>query len=282
GVNIPEVIHPKVMGLFNTYTLIGGMPEVVKHYVNHKDLVAVNDVYETLLSGYRDDVEKYARNQNMTHVIRYILQTGWSFAAQIISLGSFAGSSYKAREMGEAFRTLEKTMLLELVYPSVGNTIPIVTELRRSPKLLWLDVGLVNYSAKLQKEVFGSKDILDAWRGHIAEQVVAQELLTSDYRVSHRRNFWVREKKGSDAEVDFIIQYENKVIPIEVKSGHNAKLKSLHIFMEQTNHSTAVRVWSNPFSVDKVKTPSGKEFDLLNVPFYYIGVLDAILAKYIK
>ncbi|MDP4291877.1 MAG: AAA family ATPase, partial [Bacteroidota bacterium] len=131
GVNIPEVIHPKVMGLFNTYTLIGGMPEVVKHYVNHKDLVAVNDVYETLLSGYRDDVEKYARNQNMTHVIRYILQTGWSFAAQIISLGSFAGSSYKAREMGEAFRTLEKTMLLELVYPSVGNTIPIVTELRR-------------------------------------------------------------------------------------------------------------------------------------------------------
>ncbi len=280
GTNLPDAIHERVMGLFNTYTLIGGMPEVVNHYARHKDLVALNDVYETLLSGYSDDVEKYARNQTLTHVIRYILQTGWSYAAQAISLGSFAGSSYRAREMGEAFRILEKTMLLELVYPTVGYTIPVIPELRRSPKLLWLDVGLVNYSAKLQKEVFVAKDILDAWRGHIAEQVVAQELLSSDYRISHKRSFWVREKKGSDAEVDFIIQHENKIIPIEVKSGHNSKLKSLHIFMENTNHPTAIRVWSNPFSVDKIRTQSGKEFDLINIPFYYTGILNTILSVY--
>jgi uncharacterized protein len=139
---------------------------------------------------------------------------------------------------------------------------------------------LVNYSAKLQKEVFGSKDILDAWRGHIAEQVVAQELLASDYRVSHRRNFWVREKKGSDAEIDFIIQHENRIIPVEVKSGHNAKLKSLHLFMEETNHTIAVRVWSKPLSIDAIQTQSGKKFTLINVPFYYIGRLDSILANY--
>jgi uncharacterized protein len=275
---IPESIHEKAMGLFNTYTLIGGMPEVVRHYALHKDLVAINDIYESLLSGYSDDVEKYTQNTTMTHVIRYILQTGWSFAAQNITLGSFAGSSYKSREMSAAFRTLEKTMLLDLVYPTVGVTIPIIPELRRSPKLLWLDVGLVNYSSKLQKEVFGSKDILDAWRGHIAEQVVAQELLASDYRVSHRRNFWVREKKGSDAEIDFVVQHDNRIIPIEVKSGHNAKLKSLQIFMEQTNHHTAVRVWSKPLSIDAIQTQSGKKFTLINVPFYYIGILDSILA----
>ncbi len=277
---IPDAIHPKAMGLFNTYSLIGGMPEIVKHYAQNKDLVALNDIYEALLSGYSDDVEKYARNQNMVHVIRYILKEGWAFAAQNITLGSFAGSSYKAREMGEAFRTLEKTMLLELVYPTVGYTIPITTELKRSPKLLWLDTGLVNYSAKLQKEVFGSKDILDAWRGHIAEQIVAQELLASDHRISHRRNFWMRDKKGSDAEIDFIVQYDNKVIPIEVKSGNNAKLKSLHIFMENTNHRTAVRVWSNPFSVDRVTTQASEEFFLINLPFYYVGILDRILAGF--
>ena len=277
---IPNAIHAKVMVLFNTYTLIGGMPEAVWHYARNRDLVAINDVYETLLESYADDVEKYAGNQNQLQIIRYILKEGWMFAAQIITLGSFAGSSYRSREMGEAFRTLEKTMLLELVYPTVGCIPPIFTELRRSPKLLWLDVGLVNYSAKLQKEVFGSKDILDAWRGHIAEQVVAQELLAFDDRVSHRRHFWVREKKGSDAEVDFIIQYDNRIIPIEVKSGHAGRLKSLHLFMENTNHRTAVRVWSGSLSINKVTTLSGKKFDLINLPFYYVGILEKILKKF--
>ena len=274
---IPQAIHSKTMALFNTYTLIGGMPEVVNHYTKHKDLVALNDIYESLLTGYKDDVEKYSQNPTMALVIRYILEEGWAFAAQSISLGNFAGSSYKSREMGEAFRTLEKTMLLELVYPTLSYTIPINSELKRSPKLIWFDTGLVNYSAKLQKEVFGASDIQDAWRGRIAEQIVAQELIAIDYRVSNKRTFWVRDKKGSQAEVDFVIQYDNKLIPIEVKSGHNAKLKSLHSFMEKTNHSIAVRVWSNPFSIDKVTTSTGKEFTLYNIPFYYVGILEKLL-----
>jgi predicted AAA+ superfamily ATPase len=274
---IPEPIHAKTMDLFNTYTLIGGMPEVVAHYAEHRDLVTINDIYESLLAGYKDDVEKYARNELMQHIIRYILQEGWRFAAQRISLGCFAGSSYKSREMGEAFRTLEKTMLLELVYPTTDYSIPISTDLKRAPKLIWCDTGLVNYSAKIQKEVFGAKDILDAWRGNIAEHIVAQELLALDSRVSNKRNFWVRNKKGSDAEVDFVLQYDNRLIPIEVKSGHNAKLKSLQAFMDETNHTTAVRVWSNAFSVDKVSTPNGKEFLLYNIPFYYVGQLPEIL-----
>jgi predicted AAA+ superfamily ATPase len=277
--SIPDVIHEKAMDLFNTFTLIGGMPEIVNHYANHRDFVAINDIYETLLYGYRDDVEKYARNQTMAHVIRYILQDGWAFASQRIVLGNFAGSPYKAREMGEAFRTLEKAMLLELSYPSTGRTIPITTDLKRSPKLFWLDAGLVNYAAKLQKEIFGSKDILDAWRGHIAEQIVAQELLARDDKLSNRRNFWVRDKKGADAEVDFIIQHNNRLIPVEVKTGHNSKLKSLHVFMDNTNHSTAIRIWSNAFSVDKVATPSGKEINLYNLPFYYVGSIDSILQE---
>ena len=276
-ISIPEGIHSKIMGLFNTYTLIGGMPEVIRHYVEHRDLVSINEIYESLLTGYKDDVEKYARNNVMIQVIRYVLQKGWPYAAQRISLGSFAGSAYKSREMGEAFRTLEKAMLLELSYPSTNYSVPINTEATRSPKLLWLDTGLVNYAAQIQKEVFGSKDILDAWRGNVAEQIVAQELLASDDRVSYKRNFWVRDKKGSDAEVDFIVQLDNKVIPIEVKSGHNARMKSLHLFMEETNHNIAVRVWSNPFSIDKVSTPKGKEFLLYNIPFYYVRLLKQII-----
>ena len=276
---IPEALHEKTMNLFNRFTLIGGMPEVVADYAENKNFLGLNSIYESLLTSYRDDIEKYARNETMSQTIRYILQSGWKFAAERITLGGFAGSSYKSREMGEAFRTLEKTFILELCYPTLDTIVPITKDLKRSPKLLWLDCGLVNYAANVQKDVFGAKDILDAWRGKIAEQIVAQELLAIDNRVSNSRNFWVRNKKDSEAEVDFVLQFDNKVIPIEVKSGHNAKLRSLHLFMDETTHDIAVRVWSQPFSIDNVTTQQGKTFKLINLPFYYVGKLEKILEE---
>ena len=276
---IPENIHSKTISLFNTYTLIGGMPEIVNNFAQNRDLVSLNDTYETLLQGYRDDVRKYARNESMAQVITYILEKGWHFAAQRISLGNFAGSSYKAREMGEAFRTLEKAMLLELSHPTVGYKPPIITELKRKPKLFWLDTGIVNYVANIQKEVFSVRDILDAWRGDVAEQIVAQELLAADSKLSAKRDFWVRDAHGADAEVDFILQIEDKIIPVEVKTGHNSKLKSLHIFMENSNSTIAVRVWSNPFSIDKIKTASGKPFLLYNIPFYYVKMIHQLIPE---
>jgi len=176
---------------------------------------------------------------------------------------------------------LEKTFILELCYPTTDTLVPITKDLKRSPRLFWLDCGLVNYAANVQKEVFGSSDILDAWRGKIAEQIVAQELLASDSRVSNQRNFWVRNKKDSEAEIDFVLQIDNKVIPVEVKSGHRAKLKSLHLFMEEVPHNIAVRVWSQPLTIDEIETQSGKKFKLINLPFYYVGVIEKILAQYL-
>jgi predicted AAA+ superfamily ATPase len=270
NVAIPEVLHGKVMGLFNTYTLIGGMPEVVAEYSKRQDIVALQDIYESLLTGYRDDVEKYAEdNLTLQNLLRHILQSGWAYAAQRITFERFGNSNYRSREMGEAFRTLEKTMLMELSYPTTSPMIPVIGEKSRSPKLLWLDTGLVNYSVGLQKELFGMKDISDAWRGLVAEHIVGQELLSSEKRLSYKRSFWVRDAAGSSAEVDYVIQLSDKVIPIEVKSGTNSRLRSLHQFMEQAPHSTAVRFWTNPASVDTVSTPSGKEFTLYNLPFYY-------------
>jgi len=274
---IPEALHRKTMNLFNTFTLIGGMPEVVANYAENKNFLGLNNIYESLLTSYRDDIEKYARNETMSQTIRYILQSGWKFAAERIMLNGFAGSSYKSREMGEAFRTLEKTFILELCYPTTDTLVPITKDLKRAPKLLWLDCGLVNYAANIQKEIFGAMDILDAWRGKIAEQIVAQELLALDSRVSTLRDFWVRHKKDSEAEVDFVLQFDNKVIPIEVKSGHNAKLRSLHLFMDEAPHDIAVRVWSQPFSINEITTYQGKNVKLINLPFYYVGRLEKIL-----
>ncbi len=270
--------HQKLSAMFNRYALLGGMPEVINTYVETADIPSLTPIYDSLLQGYRDDVEKYARNRTQLEVIRHILQTGWAEAGKSITLGGFGGSAYKAREVGEAFRTLEKALLLELVYPTTTTSAPIQPELKRAPKLLWLDVGLVNFAAEIQREVFGAQDILDAWRGMVAEQLVAQELLTLTHRVGIRRSFWIRNKAGASAEVDFVWNSGEKIIPIEVKSGNNAHLRSLHSFVNNSELcNLAVRIWSQPLSIDEVKTNEGRKFKLLNVPFYLVGYLPRLV-----
>ena len=276
---IPESIHTMAIHLFNQYTLVGGMPEIVADYAVNKDIHALGRIYNTLLAGYQDDTEKYASTGNIRLILRHLLKTGWKYAAQRIKFERFGESDYRSREVGEAFRLLEKAMLLEIAYPYSGTQIPVIPELKRSPKLLWLDTGIVNYVAGIQKEVFYAPDIADAWRGKIAEHIVGQELLSGKTDVFAQRNFWVRNVHSSDAEIDFIIQHDNRIIPVEVKSGHHSKLRSLHLFMDEVDHQTAIRVWSGNYSIDKVATPKGKTFNLYNIPFYYAGILETLLTK---
>jgi len=274
---LPKAFHEEILCHFNLYALIGGMPEVVARYAANKDIVALSRTYNQILNGFKNDVEKYAESNKQAHVIRYILDEGWAFSGQAITLGGFAASAYKARKTGEAFRTLNKAMLLELVYPITNVIMPAVSDLKKSPKLFWLDAGLVNYASGIQKEYLLKKDLMDTWRGMAAEQIVAQELKALSFDVGMKRNYWMRNKRGSTAEVDFIIVFDGKIIPVEVKSGHNAHLKSIHQFMIETNHDIAIRIWSGSQSVDKVKTLNGKEFRLINLPFYMISALPHIL-----
>ena len=270
-----SVYHEHLMYQFNQYAIIGGMPEAVQKYAETKDIIAIEDIYESLIQSYKDDSEKYVKGNKLTDVVRFILSYGWAFSGETITLGNFANSSYKSREVGEAFRILEKAMLLELVYPTSMTQIPIIPETKRMPKLIWFDTGLVNYQAGIRKEFIGSMEMLDSWRGHIAEQITAQELWAMEDRVGQHRSFWARPNNG--AEVDFIFVHNSKVYPIEVKSGTNAHLRSLQSFMDNSDIDIAIRVWSKPYSIDKVKTPKGKNFTLINLPFYLIENLHQIL-----
>ncbi len=280
SIDVPEIVHQRLMNRFREYILCGGMPAAIVEYSKNRDILSVKDVYESLLLSYSDDVEKYTASATMIKVIRSILTNGWNCAAETITFEGFAGTNYRSREMSEAFQIISKAMLLELVYPTTNVQVPIMANMRRRPKLLWLDTGLVNYVAGLQHDVFSVEDVNDVWRGRIAEHVVGQELLAIGNEVSAHRSYWRSDRTGSEAEVDFVYSYNGLVIPIEVKSGHNAKLKSLHQFMDNAPHDIAVRVWSQPFSVDEVKTNNGKVFRLINLPFYYVGQLEKVLEKF--
>jgi predicted AAA+ superfamily ATPase len=205
------------------------------------------------------------------------LSIGWASAAETITFERFGGTSCSSKEISAAFQTIQKAMLLEMVYPTTETRMPLLQNFRKHPKLIWLDTGLVNFYSGIQQEVFSVADIQDVWRGRIAEHIVAQEFLTISDSLLSQRIYWRRDKQGSDAEVDFIYPYNSLAIPVEVKSGHNSKLKSLHLFMETAPHNIAVRVWSQPFSIDEVATSSGKKFRLINLPFYYVGMIEKAL-----
>lgn len=274
--NFTMAFHEELMALFNNYAIIGGMPEIVHRYALNHDIYALDDVYDTLIQAYKDDVEKYVRGNKLTEVVRYILSTGWAKAGEAVTLGGFAGSQYGAREVGEAFRLLSKAMLLELVYPTTSAKVPALAELKRKPKLIWMDCGLVNYQAQARKELIGADDILDVWKGRIAEQIVAQELLALSNRVGETRCFWIKDR--NKAEVDFIFTHDSAVFPIEVKSGHNSRLRSLHSFIDEAPVDIGIRVWSGHYSVEEHKTTiKGKRFRLINLPFYLVGNLPVIL-----
>jgi predicted AAA+ superfamily ATPase len=277
--DLPHAFHNEILQHFNLYALIGGMPEVVAHYAANRDIVALSRIFNQLLNAYKNDVEKYAETNTQANVIRYVLDEGWAFSGQAITLGGFAASAYKARETGEAFRTLNKAMLLELVYPTTNVIMPATSDLKKAPKLFWLDAGLVNYASGIQKEYLLNKDLMDTWRGMAAEQIVAQELKSLSFETGVKQKYWMRNKRGSTAEVDFVLLFDGKIIPVEVKSGHNSHLKSIHQFMNETNHDIAIRIWSGNYSVDKVKTSNGREFRLINLPLYLISALPHILAR---
>lgn len=96
------------MHQFNLYAIIGGMPEAVQRYAETQSIIAIENVYETLVQAYKDDSEKYVKGNKLTDVVRFILSYGWAFSGETITLGNFANSGYKSREVGEAFRLLEK------------------------------------------------------------------------------------------------------------------------------------------------------------------------------
>lgn len=276
---VPEFLHTQVMSLFKRYTTIGGMPGVLNLYSQNADITALEPVYDSLIYSYTDDIEKYANSSAQMHYIRHIISNVFREAGTKITFEKFGNSPYRSREMKEAFISLEKTMLAKLVYPSTSAELPLKPSLIRKPRLHVLDTGLINYSNKIMGELVFNEEVSDTHRGLIAEHIVGQELLASNFSISNDLHFWVREKTDSSAEVDYIFPYNGMLIPIEVKSGSIGKLRSLHQFMDVAPHHLAVRVWQGPYSVDKAKTIAGTEFTLLSLPFYLVHRIERELDK---
>lgn len=276
---VPSFLHNRLIALFKKYATLGGMPEVLKHYASGVDISSLASVYDSLIQSFSDDVEKYARSSSQAQYIRHIISNAFAEGGTRISFEKFGNSDYRSREMKEAFRALEKTMLIRLVYPTTSIEIPSTPALTRKPRLHVLDTGLINHVRGLVGDLVFNENISDTHRGIIAEHITGQELLASKFSISNALNFWVRTKKGSTAEIDYIIQHKGQLIPVEVKAGAIGKLRSLHQFMDQSPGKISVRVYQGPYLVQEAITIAGKKFTLLNLPFYLVHRIEQELDK---
>jgi uncharacterized protein len=278
---VPSFLNNQLTALFKKYATIGGMPEILKHYASGVDISSLSTVYDSLIQSFSDDVEKYSSSAQSKY-IRHIISHAFAGGGTKITFQKFGNSDYRTREMKEAFLSLEKTMLIRLVYPCTSTEVPAVPSLTRKPRLHIVDTGLINHARGLLGELVFNENIGDTHRGIIAEHITGQELLASRFSISNKLNFWIRDKRESDAEVDYVLPWQGKLIPIEVKSGSVGKLRSLHQFIDRTPHDIAVRIYQGEYRVEKARTIAGKEFTLLNLPFYFVHRIEQELDKLVK
>ncbi|NRA50517.1 MAG: ATP-binding protein [Phaeodactylibacter sp.] len=283
--NIPveSHAHPTLKKLFHEYAIIGGMPEVVKTYVTTNSLSDLPQVYESIWATYKNDVEKYANNATGARVIKHIMNTAHLYLDQRIKFQNFGNSNYKSREVGEAMRNLNDARVIQIIYPATSITPPIQPDLKKSPRLQFLDTGLVNHELSIQADMLALDDLNNAYKGAVIPHLVTQEVMSLHSAQYKQPNFWVREKAQASSEVDLILQYQDLVIPIEIKSGKEGKLKSLHQFVEQAPHPYAVRLYAGAFKIEEHLTPINKKpYLLMNLPYYLGTKLSEYIAYFIE
>ncbi len=272
-----EFLKP-IFDLFHQYALIGGMPELLNNYIQEKNLSRLSNLYSSIVETYKSDIEKYAKNNTQRNVLRHIMNTAPFEIDNRIIFNHFGNSTFKSREVKEALDALEKAKIIELVYPTTNVSLPATPDLKKSPRLHYLDVGLINFQLGLQKELLILNDLHDSSRGKLVQQVVMQEMKSIQYLPSQRLHFWVREEHGTSSEVDIVFPYKSYLIPIEIKSGASGSLRSLHEFMDRCNHIYALRFYGGNISIDNLKTRKGKSYKLLNLPYF----LAAWTAQYLN
>lgn len=217
-VPVKPFAHTTLLNLFHTYAIIGGMPEVVQTYVEQeRDITTLPAVYESIWGTYRNDVEKYASNDNERRVIKHIMATAPLYVDQRIKFQNFGNSNYRSREVGEAMRSLDDASVIQLLYPTTDLEAPLKPDLRKSPKLQFLDTGLINHELGIQAEMLSLQDMSQAYRGSIIPHLITQELISLNSLNNKKPHFWVREKAQASSEVDLVYNYQSTVIPIEIK-----------------------------------------------------------------
>jgi len=265
---ITKPIHERLLRLVREYMILGGMPAVLQSYFTMHDLGDCMNIQTALLSTYRQDFGKYAKKSDHRYLQRLFEKIpgliGENFKYSKVD------PDMRSRDIKDALYLLQNAGLTYPIYSTSASGLPLASLINEKKfKVLFLDVGLITRTGKLESELLLNNNIILVNRGMLAEQFVGQELLayTSCYEEANLY-FWSREQRSSMAEVDFVTTVDAKIIPIEVKAGTTGHLKSIKIFMQEKKSTLGLRISQQPLSYDN---------NILSLPFYMTGEISRIV-----
>lgn len=268
---IPGAGNEKMLEYLKSFLIVGGMPAAVAEYVNTKSYLKAQRQQTDIIATLKSDFDKY-KTKVSPGAIR---ATFTSVVRQTCTKFNYSDSASEASHQQAKTCTslLERARVIHRITGVHANGIPLGGDIKsKQTKFLVLDTGLYMCEAKLDVSTW----ILDAPgkfvnRGMLAEAFVALELLKRASPFEDAALFyWHKEARNSNAEVDYIVQYRDKVLPIEVKSGSSGSMASLRIFMESKGLSLGIRTSEENFS-------SLDDGRIRIIPIYLIGEYDGIL-----
>ena len=251
-----KTIHELCLKLYRTYLVVGGMPEVVQMYLTEGKTITAIDVQAEILESYERDMTKYASNSLSNRIIAafdsipvQLAKDNQKFQYKVISKGGTSGI------FGEAIMWLKNSGIVKQVYKAaVEMPLEMYKDLT-SFKIYMSDVGLfVNKARYPLYQIDLSVQPTMISMGPLTEQYVANELSVKGYELY----YW--ESNGK-AELDFMIQKDTDIVPIEVKSNKNTKARSLDLYMKTYNPNYAIRISEKNF---------GFENNIKSVPLYAV------------
>ena len=258
-----ETLHKKALYLLKLFMLTGGMPAVVSKYVTEKDLRQCQQALDDLIVSLRDDFAKYKKRISA-------VQISAAFDSVIRQMGGKfvyvdKEQIYSAFQIKNAVELLIMAGLVIPVTHTSANGLPLGAEINpKFRKLMLLDTGIFQRLLGLQlSDILLNNDFDAINKGGIAEMFAGLELIkSSSYYQQTQLFYWQREVKNARAEVDFVVQQDMDIIPIEVKSGKQGKMQSMYFFMNEKKSKMGIRSSLENFSV----------YDKINViPLYAIG-----------
>ncbi|MDD3877618.1 MAG: AAA family ATPase [Bacteroidales bacterium] len=223
------------------YFYVGGMPECVKVYKETQSLLQVSHIQANIIDTFKLDFSKYAAKMDKNCLLSVLYAVSQKVGQQIKY--TELAKDFSHNVIKKSLGLLEASKLFKKIKATSTLEFPIgVNVSEKKFKCLMLDIGLMG---KMRGGVFTDEylknDTSSLFRGIMAEQFVGQELLSAGFDDLY---YWARDAKNSAAEVDFVIQKNQEIIPIEVKNGPSGKLKSLHLLLENFNEIKHAFVFS--------------------------------------
>ncbi|MBC8453543.1 ATP-binding protein [PVC group bacterium] len=282
GEIIPQSIHNKLLQLLKIYCVVGGMPAVMKEYINNKNAKYASMEQRSILQTYRDDFSKYNAKINANRLGKVFSRMPHLVGEKLKYVK--VDRNERAKDISECIDMLQMAKTVHRVTHSDGNGIPLGAEANHKDfKMLFVDIGLLSSSLGIKDtDIELAEDLLLVNSGAVAEQFAGQHLLYQhDSYIEPELYYWNREKRNSSAEVDYLYAHGSNVIPIEIKAGKAGALKSLHVFASEKNSRIAVRFNTGMPSCNTLKsTVSSKQsepFQLLSLPLYLVCELERLL-----